>query len=76
MGISVYLHGAERSQAEGIAAAKERGVQFGNPGRPLSEGFEEVAGRWRKKEITLADALCELNIGRTYFFKYVKQLRL
>lgn len=63
-----------KRQAEGIAAAKERGVRFGNPGRPLPEGFEEVVGRWRKKEITLSDALCELNIGRTYFFKNVKQL--
>lgn len=63
-----------KRQAEGIAAAKERGVRFGNPGRPLPEGFEEVTERWRKKEITLSDALYELNIGRTYFFKYVKQL--
>ena len=53
---------------------KERGVRFGNPGKPLPEGFEEVVGRWRKKEITLSDALYELNIGRTYFFKNVKLL--
>lgn len=65
-----------KRQAEGIAAAKERGVRFGNPGRPLPERFEDVAGRWRRKEIDLGEALRELNIGRTYFFKYVKQLGL
>lgn len=65
-----------KRQAEGIAAAKQRGVHFGNPGKPLLESFEEVVGRWRRKEIDLAEALLELNIGRTYYFKYVKQLEL
>ncbi len=65
-----------KRQAEGIAAAKERGVHFGNPGRPVPETFEAVVGKWRRKEIKLSEALEELNIGRTYFFKYVKQMGL
>lgn len=65
-----------KRQAEGIAAAKQRGVHFGNPGKPLPESFEEVVGRWRRKEIDLTEALLELDIGRTYFFKYIKQLQL
>ena len=40
-------------QAEGIAAAKAKGVKFGRPGRPLPDNFEEVAGRVRNKEISL-----------------------
>ena len=63
-------------QAEGIAAAKERGVHFGNPGRPVPESFETVVGKWRRKEIKISEALEELKIGRTYFFKYVKELGL
>lgn len=65
-----------RRQAEGIAAAKERGVHFGNPGKQLPETFEEVVGKWRRKEIGLSQALEELEIGRTCFYKYVKQLGL
>ena len=65
-----------RRQAEGIAAAKERGVHFGNPGKQLPETFEEVVGQWRRKEIGLSQALEELEIGRTCFYKYVKQLGL
>lgn len=65
-----------KRQAEGIAAARERGVHFGNPGKPVPETFEHVVTRWRKKEIRLDEALAELGIGRTYFFKYVKQLGL
>lgn len=65
-----------KRQAEGIAAAKERGVHFGNPGKPLPESFEEVVGKWRRKEIKIYEALEELKIGRTYFYKYVKLMGL
>ncbi len=65
-----------KRQAEGIAAAKERGVHFGNPGRPLPETFEEVVGKWRRGEIRICDALDELKVGRTYFYKYVKLMGL
>lgn len=39
-------------QAEGIAAAKERGVQFGRPPAPLPPGFFPAYRRWRDGEIT------------------------
>lgn len=65
-----------KRQAEGIAAAKERGVRFGNPGKPLPDAFEEVVKRWRRKELNLSEALEELEIGRTYFFKNIKELGL
>lgn len=65
-----------KRQAEGIAAAKDRGVRFGNPGKPLPESFEEVVKKWRRKELRLSEALEELEIGRTYFFKNIKQLGL
>ncbi len=39
-------------QAEGIAAAKARGVQFGRPPRPLPENFHSAYQRWKTKQIT------------------------
>ena len=39
-------------QAEGIAAAKARGVRFGRPPRPLAENFHSVYRRWKAGEIT------------------------
>ena len=39
-------------QAEGIAAAKARGVKFGRPPKPLPEGFHDVYQRWKRGEIT------------------------
>lgn len=53
----------KKRQAEGIAAAKARGVQFGRPKIPLPENFMEVYRRWRKKEINVTQAaeLCGLS---------------
>lgn len=43
-------------QAEGIAAAKARGVRFGRPPSPLPDGFEEVCRRWHSGELSCAEA--------------------
>lgn len=59
-------------QAEGIAAAKARGVHFGNPGKPLPDEFEATAAKWRRKELSLSDALARLQVSRSYFYKQVK----
>mgnify|MGYP005925661731 CR=1 FL=1 len=39
-------------QAEGIAAAKTRGVRFGRPPRPLPANFHSTYQRWKAKKIT------------------------
>ncbi|MCI9598194.1 MAG: recombinase family protein [Firmicutes bacterium] len=65
-----------KRQEEGIAAAKKRGIHFGNPGKPLPEDFERVVRKWRTKEIKLPEALEALGVGRTYFFQHVKRLDL
>ncbi len=39
-------------QAEGIAAAKARGVKFGRPPKPLPAGFHDAYQRWKRGEIT------------------------
>ena len=37
---------ARKRQAEGIAAARERGVKFGRPEKPLPPNFEAVYALW------------------------------
>ena len=63
-------------QAEGIAAAKARGVHFGREKKPLPEGFQETVVRWRQNEMTCQQALERLEVSRSYFFTHVKQLDL
>lgn len=41
-----------KRQAEGIAAAKARGVRFGRPPSPLPENFHEIYQQWKNGKIT------------------------
>ena len=43
----------KKRQAEGIAAAKARGVKFGRPPLPLPENFHDAHRDWRSKKVTL-----------------------
>ena len=43
-------------QAEGIAAAKAKGVRFGPPCHSLPDGFEELRQAWRNQQMTLRAA--------------------
>ena len=43
-------------QAEGIAAAKAKGIRFGRPPLPLPESFHENYQRWKSGEITCTAA--------------------
>lgn len=51
-----------RRQAEGIAAAKARGVRFGRRPNPLPKEFAKACALWKRGELTLAQAasLCEM----------------
>lgn len=55
-------------QAEGIAAAKERGVKFGRNKKPLPEDFDTWYLRWRHREITgkEMEMHCGLHISTIY----------
>ena len=62
-----------KRQAEGIAAAKNRGVKFGRPERPLPDNFNQVHQDCRNKKMTLQQAAnaCEMPVG-TFYAKAVK----
>lgn len=64
----------KQRQAEGIAAAKARGVQFGRPVEPLPENFAEVYGRWLSGQINGKEAAGELNMPPSTFRYKVKKV--
>lgn len=63
----------KKRQAEGIAAAKARGVRFGRPPRPLPDNFYEIHTAWRNKKIVLRQAAeaCGMPEG-TFYAKTIK----
>ncbi|MES5843684.1 recombinase family protein, partial [Bacillus cereus group sp. FL121] len=60
-------------QREGIEAAKRRGATFGRPAATFPLGFEEVYKRWKDGEIKAIEAMEELNLKRTTFYKLVQK---
>lgn len=60
-------------QAEGIAAAKARGVRFGKKMKPLPDNFEEVRHAWRNKELTLQEAAAACGMAKTTFYNAVER---
>lgn len=54
-------------QAEGIAAAKAKGVRFGRPPRPLPENYHSAYLRWKAGTITGTAAAKECGIALSTF---------
>ena len=59
-------------QAEGIAAAKRRGVRFGRPTAPLPENFGEVSERWRAGAISVTKAAAECRMPKSTFYYHAR----
>jgi len=47
----------KKRQAQGIAAAKQRGVRFGRPEKPLPDDFGELVLRWESKDLSFEAVL-------------------
>lgn len=60
-------------QAEGIAAAKERGVRFGREPKPLPENFDECYEAWRDGQITAVQAAADCGLSRKSFYRAIKR---
>ena len=57
-------------QAEGIAAARQRGVRFGAPGKERPSNFEECVAEWRKGEISAREAARRLQVTHKTFLRW------
>ena len=74
MGQGLFVHYALKRQAEGIAAAKARGVKFGRPHKPLPDNFYESNCAWRCNEMTLRQAAKACGMPLSTF--YTKSMQL
>jgi len=65
----------KKRQAQGIAAAKARGVRFGPPPKILPENFGELVAAWEQHKISLGEILSQCAVGRTTFFNKLRKHR-
>ncbi len=65
-----------KRQAEGIAAAKARGVQFGRPGKDVPENFPQLVLGWEQKKIPLKEILAICNMSESTFYRRLREYRI
>lgn len=78
--ILAYVAETERSfiktrQAEGIAAAKARGVKFGRPEKTAPDDFGKIVRAWEQKKLTIADALEMCGMSEATFYRRLRECR-
>lgn len=60
-------------QAEGIAAAKKRGVRFGRPTKEAPPDFDELIAKWQKKEMPLDEILRQYGMSESTFYRRLRE---
>lgn len=65
-----------KRQAEGIAAAKARGVHMGRPVINAPPDFNQIVKAWEKKEITMEDAMKRCRMSETTFYRRRREMLL
>lgn len=65
---------AARRQAEGIKAAKERGVHFGRQKMEIPDSFYPIYFRYKKGELSARRCGEKLNVSHSTFLKWVKEV--
>lgn len=66
----------KKRQAQGISAAKAKGVKFGRPESPVPDEFDKLIRQWEKKEITIAELLAVCNMSEATFYRKLREYRI
>lgn len=66
----------KKRQAEGIAAAKLKGVRFGRPEIPPPDNFGEIVAAWEAKKIPFAEAIRQCGMSEATFYRRLREYRL
>ena len=62
-------------QAEGIEAAKGKGVKFGRPETSLPDNFEEICLTWLEKRLTIKEAAERCGMRKSTFYDKARKWR-
>ena len=61
-------------QAEGIAAAKARGVKFGRPKKFITDNYTDIHKLYRQKKLSKKEAKQRIGCGETTFLSIMREL--
>lgn len=68
-----FIH---QRQAEGIAAAKAKGVPFGRPPKEIPDDFEKLLMRWKANELSARQAASILGVSHVTFLKWTREEKM
>lgn len=64
-----------KRQAEGIAAARARGVKFGRPKIKVPEDFGRIVRTWEQKQLSFQEVLRQCGLSEATFYRRLRQYR-
>jgi len=64
-----------KRQAEGIAAAKARGVRFGRPTKKLPGNFFELVEQWKLGKLLFSEVLKQTGFKQATFYNRLRECR-
>ena len=62
-------------QAEGIAAAKARGVRFGRQEKEIPADFGKIVREWEQKRLTVNEAAGRCGMSESTFYRRLREYR-
>lgn len=65
-----------KRQAEGIVAAKAKGVRFGRPQCPVPGDFHRLLFAWEEKQLSTKELLQICHISESTFYRRLRQYRI
>jgi DNA invertase Pin-like site-specific DNA recombinase len=66
----------KKRQAEGIAAARARGVRFGRPIKMSPENFAELVRAWERGTLSLGKAIAQSGLKEATFYRRLREFRV
>jgi DNA invertase Pin-like site-specific DNA recombinase len=66
----------KKRQAEGIAAARARGVRFGRPVKTPPENFAALVKAWEREKLPIDKILERTGLKEATFYRRLRELRL
>lgn len=64
-----------KRQAEGIAAAKARGVTFGRPAKAVPDDFAKIVGAWESGQRSFEQSLRLCGMSESTFYRRLREYR-
>lgn len=66
----------KKRQAEGIAAAKAKGIKFGRPLKSVPDDFGKIVKEWEQKALPLSEVLKQCDMSEATFYRRLREYRL